>query len=1238
MKIISVRFANLNSLPGPYLIRFDAAPLADTGLFAITGPTGAGKSTLLDAIAVGLYGRVPRHDRQVGEMVSRQAEYAFSEVEFEVLAPATDGGDGQRVRYRARWEVRRKKRGEDKGSLNQDVMTLALSATNQTLVSGKELVPARVGELSGLDFGQFEQAVLLSQGKFARFLHAPERERSALLEKMTNVGIYSRLSVAAFDKAKQEELITKLLRARLAAARLLTDDERQALETQLAALHDAAEGHYQEQQELSVFLTWRTLLDELDRRQARAEREWHQLEKAGHALAPDLARLARHEQAAALATPLALAAAAAHALLTNQTDRAALDTAHPALAAAAAAAEADAATAAAAHRAAEAEEARLRPVLAAAREADALLAAAARNLAAHTERHAQARHDHTQRQSQWHAEATEIAQRGTQETDLTAWLLAHNHEAGLPGALGTIKDELLDLGIANTQVVRLATRQQEQVAYLRTVVAERQAQRHAAAQALVQARHHAALARPLHAERHALLDGNPPAALAQRHAGLTARFHLGQRLLPLAQTVADQTRRAETTGQELAAEALALQTADTAADHLSTRRDDAQRLLDSYRRELRAHQALADLNAHRQHLRPGEPCPLCGALDHALTADFQPDDAAPEQRVQAQQTALKALEAALETAREALVRRRSAQQQRHERRAEATAAAQAARDQATALATDVRPLLPHPTDPAAVQQHLAETAAALAVAAAQTGQLARLDEALLALHTAHDQAATAALHARSRAALADERRTHAQQTLALLKSELATAREQVANYAAVVQGFLQPHGLALAAEADPAGLLSTLQARAETFESQQNSLNALRLQLTQQRSRHQAQAEDLAQQAAVLAAAAATLAADANALDQQRAARHAAYAGPDPAAAQEALRQRVHSLAAVAQAAAAQARQHQQAAAENRSLAAQLVAQAGPHRTAHATRQATLAAALAAAGLPDAAAAQARLLPAAEAAHLAQRRQQHRLEHEAARLLVSKLAVEAADYHAHALTPHSAVALAAQLKALAAADDRLQQQLGAVGNQLDRDDQTRREQAEGQQELALRQQEEQRWQDLSEQIGSAKGDKFSQFAQGLTLAHLARLANLRLRQLTGRYTILKTPNRDLELQIVDHDQAGAVRPMASLSGGESFLVSLALALGLSELAGHKARIESLFIDEGFGTLDPEALDTALDALERLQHSGKMIGIISHVTGLKERIGTQIRVRPGPGGTSTVHVVDARGRESSCAAD
>ena len=96
--------------------------------------------------------------------------------------------------------------------------------------------------------------------------------------------------------------------------------------------------------------------------------------------------------------------------------------------------------------------------------------------------------------------------------------------------------------------------------------------------------------------------------------------------------------------------------------------------------------------------------------------------------------------------------------------------------------------------------------------------------------------------------------------------------------------------------------------------------------------------------------------------------------------------------------------------------------------------------------------------------------------------------------------------------------------------------------------------------------------------------------------------------------------------MHTLSGGESFLVSLALALGLSDMAGRYAEIHSLFIDEGFGALDENALDVALQALENLQSTGKTIGLISHVKELKDRIGVQVRVEKRGGGQSVVNVV------------
>ena len=157
-------------------------------------------------------------------------------------------------------------------------------------------------------------------------------------------------------------------------------------------------------------------------------------------------------------------------------------------------------------------------------------------------------------------------------------------------------------------------------------------------------------------------------------------------------------------------------------------------------------------------------------------------------------------------------------------------------------------------------------------------------------------------------------------------------------------------------------------------------------------------------------------------------------------------------------------------------------------------------------------------------------------------------------------------------------------------------------------------------------IGSENGKKFSRFAQGLTLARLTELANRHLLRLSDRYRILKTAEKDLDLQIIDGYQADVVRPMATLSGGESFLVSLALALGLSDLASRKVQINSLFIDEGFGTLDADTLDIAVSALENLQANGKAIGIISHVEALKERIGTQIQVSKQAGGSSKIKLV------------
>lgn len=165
--------------------------------------------------------------------------------------------------------------------------------------------------------------------------------------------------------------------------------------------------------------------------------------------------------------------------------------------------------------------------------------------------------------------------------------------------------------------------------------------------------------------------------------------------------------------------------------------------------------------------------------------------------------------------------------------------------------------------------------------------------------------------------------------------------------------------------------------------------------------------------------------------------------------------------------------------------------------------------------------------------------------------------------------------------------------------------------------------ESQRWGNLHDLIGSSDGKKYRNFVQGLTFEIMISHANQQLQKMSDRYLLDRDQAQPLELNVIDSYQAGAIRSTKNLSGGESFIVSLALALGLSQMASKNVRVDSLFLDEGFGTLDDEALDSALEALSGLQQSGKLIGVISHVSALKERISTQIQINPQTGGKSQI---------------
>jgi len=162
-----------------------------------------------------------------------------------------------------------------------------------------------------------------------------------------------------------------------------------------------------------------------------------------------------------------------------------------------------------------------------------------------------------------------------------------------------------------------------------------------------------------------------------------------------------------------------------------------------------------------------------------------------------------------------------------------------------------------------------------------------------------------------------------------------------------------------------------------------------------------------------------------------------------------------------------------------------------------------------------------------------------------------------------------------------------------------------------------------RWAALSSLIGSADGKKYRNFAQGLTLEIMVSFANIQLAKLSDRYLLTRDREDPLELKVIDNYQAGDIRSTKNLSGGESFIVSMALALGLSGMSSRNVRVDSLFLDEGFGSLDEDTLEAALSTLAGLRQDGKMIGVISHVGAMKERINTKIIVQPVREGRSTL---------------
>lgn len=1276
MKILTIRGSNLASLAGEFEVDFQRDPLASAGLFAISGPTGAGKSTLLDALCLALFDDTPRlrtADRRGVELpdvgsetlspndrrniLRRGSTEGFAEVDFR-------GNDG--VAYRARWSVRRA-HGRANGKLQASEMSL-LRVDDLHPVAGrlKSEVQAAIITRIGLTFEQFTRAVLLAQNEFSTFLKAGDDERAALLQTLTGTDRFELLSKRAFARNKREQEALQSLRAELELQKPLGGEERRQSEHEQASAKAAVRECEAKAKRVAEQLQWHQELALARSREAESQSALDKAVAHRNDAADRRAHLARLE-----------AAQGARALVTNadrvgrehraktgeiETAQAEISNAEAAAKSATTAQQA----ALAALTAADEMDRRLKPLLHRARQLDAQIETLGREHAnASTARQraldevAKSKRDVDDNEA-LHTAA--ISQRKVAQE----WLATHAHLA--PLAAGWIKwATLFDDAAAERQRVvaldgelkELRSQEKADLAALTTALAT------ASKTADQRSRQDAASSLAARA-----LEAIDSEALARRRTELETKQRMLQGtdqiwrdLRVLEQQVEDIDRQRLVLNQSIAGNLERIKSIEARTPRVRAAMEEAER---AWKVVFEATQK--SVEALRGELRPEAPCPVCGSLEHPYVSQhpaFERALSTLEGNVKLRRDEFNAL--AIEA--QSLVSDTKARQKqltelsprleclRRQQAASASTWNEAAAPLKEHFAA--HPLPSRGDGPEATSIWLKEEAKALheaisAIAASERqcrlaqDKLAQEQATLRQCEAAHQRACEAVAQLRSSADKtaaamrhSTETRGQAEARLQALLGRLDAAHPDekeecqdwrtrwttdpsahTAHCARSVEAWEERKAISTKLDGDiarlateGAGLQKVLEQALALELERAHALGVLANDLDKMQASRRAVFADvgLPAESGPLVSAAATMSVDAieealNAARLGAADRLEKSRGLLMATEQERVRQRaIHAGLATHVAKLSQEGEVAGAALEiwlnhfNRQFDGQPLQLAAiralleePAASIDTERQALQQLESAVASARGACDATKRLREAHESARPA-----------------NPLTEED--------TPET---LQSASQSLAVELEAFRTRLGELELRLRRDDDIRARSRKLVAAIDAQAQAALIWAQMNELIGSADGKKFRNFAQQLTLEVLLGYANAHLANLARRYRLERVPN-SLALMVVDQDMGDEQRSVHSLSGGESFLVSLALALGLASLSSHRVQVESLFIDEGFGSLDADTLRAAMDALDSLQSTGRKVGVISHVQEMSDRIGTCIHVRRLPGGHSQV---------------
>jgi exonuclease SbcC len=1253
VRILAIRGQNLASLAAEFEVDLTKPPLAGVGLFAITGDTGAGKSTILDALCLALYGEYPRvsgarrestrdpsgeavTSTDPSNILSRHAGAGYAEVDFV-------GIDG--VAYRVRCTIRRA-RDKPSGRLQDAERKLERRDDGTAVATGKNNVLAAVVARTGLTFEQFRRTVLLAQGEFDAFLLAPEKDRADLLEKITGTEIYSRISTRVFEETEERNRALGDLIRRLDEISLLDQAARDALGAEREQKVAEQDGHATARDGIDAILrradeiaSKRTAVDFAADRLALAE-------AAVNAAAGEQQRLNLLRSAVPLRPK---AEAVAQRRTERTTAEAECEGARAELQGAEAAARIAEERLGGSERALAAasdETLRWAPEWEKAAALDTQIEAERRELATATEQADGAR----QRSAQAEAALGQLRKRcATLQGSLAeanSSLAVHTPHEVLTTNLDRIRRLLDDRGKLDGET-REAARRLSTLGNEADAVSRRIAESERRRSDWLEQR--GGLAEQIARRREALVTIDI-AALGAREEKLRAlevdleRAATAAHRRVAAASLAQTAHAAVVSAEESIARSTAELAELTKQHHdRGEHRGRLQRMSDL------AEATLSEVAAHlRSTLVDGESCPVCGAKDHP-SADG--DDAATRLAVE-----IRAERAKLDGELERLAR--AADESRHR-----LAGLTGQRD-------------------AEVRTARTEAAAADDAAQEVSMRLPAIGEALAALEmgpslgpTLDDATADVFQSVRQKVASKRESVTTARARAEILRSEADELRQKLE---AVVQSAEAEERTAQADRAEQARLTTEragLTARMQGLQERSTVnldelipfLGAADIRVEQVQGRTAAtltHITKLANAYADLTRERDGIAADLQAAGRERSAAEmraeaAADALSNAQAAAEERRERMQRLAEARaalldgettgthRARVTTAERHARGELERMRAAKanadrEVAASRGKHEAASAAlgsardRLAAASEAFASArtelDLSEDQIAELLATPAGEIDGLARRmaeldstlagaREAHRL-----RSQDLETALAAGPMH----DPEAISSLQRERAAHDEAIRQLTERVAEIRLELMQDDDARQRAGTLARDVEERRADFAVWDAINQAIGQRDGGRFRRFAQSVTLDHLVRLANDQLAALNPRYALQRSTVADLTFDVIDRDMGDEVRTPRSLSGGERFLVSLALALGLAALEGRQSFVDTLFIDEGFGSLDRDTLDMAIAALEALHGHGRKVGVVTHVPAMIERIAVQVRVVKRGGGRSIVLVEDGGG--------